>query len=203
MTDEKLISLYRSGDEGAMDELISRYRGLVRAKARRFYLSGGEHEDLIQEGMIGLFKAIRDFDAEKKVLFRFFASMCISRQLATALSASNRSKHIPLNSYISFYMTTGEDNEELKDKLDTGDLSPEDILIDKENFDDLNIKIEKLLSKMEFSVLELFIEGVSYDKIAETVGCDIKAVDNALQRIKRKLSKIDNKIDNKFTDLKK
>lgn len=188
-SDEELIKRYKTGEAEAADELMRRYVSLVRARARSYFLVGGEHEDLLQEGMIGLFKAMRDFNPDKNTSFKSFATMCISRQLATALKLSNRAKHQPLNRYISLYRDINDDDFQLKDILEGTDNSPEDILIDKENADDLNERIKKLLSSMEKKILVKYIQGMSYSHIAGETDSDVKAVDNALQRIKKKLMK--------------
>lgn len=188
MTDEQLIEKYRSGDAEALDELLQRYRNLVRARSRQLYLSGGEAEDLIQEGMIGLFKAIRDYKPDKNAAFKSFARMCVSRQLATALKLSNRSKHKPLNSYISFYQNLSGDGLPVGDVLVVSDSGPEDILLDKEALDALEERIDKSLSLMEKQVLTRYIKGLAYMEIAQETGYSKKAIDNALQRIKKKLS---------------
>lgn len=185
-TDEELILKYRQGESGCMDELISRYKDYVRAKSRSYFLIGGEQEDLMQEGMIGLFKAIRDFLPNKNSLFKTFAMLCISRQLATALKLSTRIKHLPLNSYISFYQNLNDDME-VKDILEANDLSPEQIMIDKENISALTGSIEKKLSALEKKVLYKYVEGITYRQISEQLKCSKKIIDNALQRIKKKL----------------
>jgi len=185
-TDEELILKYRQGESGCMDEIISRYKNYVRAKSRSYFLIGGEQEDLVQEGMIGLFKAIRDFQPNKNSLFKTFARLCISRQLATALKLSTRIKHQPLNSYVSFYQNLNE-NTEVKDVLEANDLSPEQIMIDKENILALSDSIEKKLSALEKKVLFKYVEGITYQQISEQLVCSKKTIDNALQRIKKKL----------------
>lgn len=185
-TDEELILKYRQGDLNCMDELISRYKDYIRAKSRSYFLIGGEQEDLMQEGMIGLFKAIRDFQPNKNSLFRTFARLCVNRQLATALKLSTRIKHLPLNSYVSFYQSLGEDTE-VKDLLEANEFSPEQILIDRENISALTGNIEKKLSPLEKKVLFKYIQGISYRQISQELSCGKKTIDNALQRIKKKL----------------
>jgi len=188
MTDEQLIELYRSGDNGAMDTLIERYRSLVRARARSYYLVGGQQEDLIQEGMIGLFKAIRDYNPDKSPVFGSFARMCISRQLATALKLSNRSKHKPLNCYISFEQTLGDSGQPVQDKLTLPGGGPEEEIIGREAVAALTRHIGSVLSAMEKRVLLMYIQGLAYGEISKQTGYSKKSVDNALQRIKRKLT---------------
>lgn len=187
LTDEELIQRYREGDTACLDELISRYKDKVRSKARCYFLMGGEQEDLVQEGMIGLFKAIRDYQPGRNSHFKSFANLCVSRQLASALKSSNRYKHIPLNSYISFYQSFNEDLE-FKDVLEATELSPEQIVIEKEDADDLSASINAKLSSLEKRVLYKYIQGMSYDQIAKELLISKKTIDNALQRIKKKLS---------------
>jgi RNA polymerase sporulation-specific sigma factor len=186
ITDEELIERYRSGESSCLDELMSRYLSYIRAKARSYFLIGGEREDLVQEGMIGLFKAVRDFQPEKNSLFKTFAEVCVSRQIATALKLSNRYKHLPLNSYVSFYQTYSGDIE-VKDILEGNELSPEQILIDKESAHSLAVRIKEKLSVLEKKVLYKYIQGLSYRQIAKELLISEKTIDNALQRIKKKL----------------
>jgi RNA polymerase sporulation-specific sigma factor len=186
ITDEELIERYRSGESSCLDELMSRYLSYIRAKARSYFLIGGEREDLVQEGMIGLFKAVRDFQPEKNSLFKTFAEVCVSRQIATALKLSNRYKHLPLNSYVSFYQTYSGDIE-VKDILEGNELSPEQILIDKESAHLLAARIKEKLSMLEKKVLYKYIQGLSYRQIANELLISEKTIDNALQRIKKKL----------------
>ena len=166
-----------------MDLLIERYKGQVRREARTLYLIGGDSDDLIQEGMLGLFKAIRDYRPEKETAFGAFAKLCISRQIYTAIQAASRQKHTPLNSYV-----------ELTEGLDaTGEgprgKSPEELLIDQESAENLQVRIEALLSPMENTILERYLSGENYIQIAEKMGKTPKSIDNALQRIRRKLKK--------------
>ncbi len=186
ITDEELIERYRKGESGCLDELMSRYLSYVRAKARSYFLIGGEQEDLMQEGMIGLFKAVRDFQPVKNSLFKTFANLCVSRQLATALKQNNRFKHLPLNSYVSFYQSLSGDLE-VKDMLEAAELSPEQALIDKENAGQLAQNIKSRLSALEKRVLYKYIQGLSYRQIAKELLITEKTIDNALQRIKKKL----------------
>lgn len=195
-TDEELICCIRSGDRAAGDVLMERYKGMVLGKARSMYILGGDSDDLIQEGMIGLYKAMRDYDDSREASFKTFASLCVSRQLYTAVRASARNKHLPLNTAISLDspVDTGarsEDNmgtAELANTLvsDSG-FNPEDSLIENESLSLLREKIEKRLSPLEKQVLELYLEGMSYAQIAQTLSIDRKAADNALQRIRAKL----------------
>lgn len=194
-SDEELIELYKSGNELAIDYLFNKYKDLVRKKAKAMFIVGGDNDDLIQEGMIGLYKAIRDYDETKDASFRTFASMCINRQMCTAVTTSNRKKHSPLNGYISLDMPVNSETEEENTKLSdllhsTVEQNPEKIFIDKERTDFIESKIGNVLSSYERQVLLLQLEGLDYIKIAERLGKSAKSVDNALQRIRNKLSKI-------------
>ncbi len=188
MPDAQLIARLRGGDGKLMDYILDRYKPLVRRKANAMYLIGGDTEDLIQEGMVGLFKAIRDYDETKEASFSGFAELCISRQLYSAIEASNRKKHVPLNTYISFYTHTGEDGRPLAETLTADGMdNPEQFVIAREN---LRIFLEDLrmsLSDMEQSVLDEYLSGHNYRQIAEQMGKSPKAIDNALQRIRMKI----------------
>lgn len=187
LQDEELIEKLRSGDEKIMDYILDKYKPLVRKKANAMYLIGGDTDDLIQEGMIGLFKAIRDYKKEKESSFYHFAELCISRQIYTVVEASNRKKHAPLNSYVSLYSGTNEDGVVLADSLTTGAMeNPEQMIIDQENFLLFMERLKDSLSKMERRVLDLYLSGLNYQQIAEEMGKSPKAIDNALQRIKGK-----------------
>lgn len=190
--DEELVARARVGDDHAIDALLSRYRHYARAKARTYFLAGADREDIIQEGMIGLFKAIRDFQSNKNASFRGFAELCITRQIITAIKAASRQKHIPLNSYVSLNKPAplpGEDEERpLADALASRHvLDPADLLISAEELDMIRASIKKLLSALEREVLRLYMDGKSYQEIADMLGRHVKSIDNALQRIKRKL----------------
>lgn len=195
-SDDELIARLRDGENEIADYLVNKYKDLVRVKARSMFILGGDSEDLIQEGMIGLFKALRDYDFGRDASFATFADLCVSRQMYTAVQASNRQKHSPLNTYISLYASNANSDEKNEDNdlLDILDLkeasSPEDLLIDKENIDILEKKIENALSPFEREVLELHLTGLSYVEIAKILGRDDKSTDNALQRIKMKIRKI-------------
>lgn len=195
-TDEMLIERLRDGERDIMDYIMNKYKNLVRSKAKSMYILGADNEDLIQEGMIGLFKAIRDYDAGRDASFFTFADLCISRQMYTAVQTSNRKKHMPLNSYISLYATShekenGKESEEFINFLgfDT-QKDPEELLIDKENVLSLEKKIEEELSAFEKQVLDLYLTGMPYTQIARVLGRDEKSTDNALQRMKAKIRKI-------------
>ncbi len=195
-SDEELMIQLRDGDDGIMDFIMNKYKNLVRSKAKSMYILGADGDDLIQEGMIGLFKAVRDFDSGRDASFFTFADLCISRQIYTAVQASRRQKHIPLNTYISLYATAreksgqSEEDTALVDILELGSgQSPEEMVIDKENVEQLERTIEKELSSFEKQVLDLYLTGMSYTQIAKVLGRDEKSTDNALQRIKTKLRK--------------
>ena len=188
LTDEELIWQLRQGDDRIMDFILDKYKPLVRKKANAMYLIGGDTDDLIQEGMIGLFKAIRDFDEKKECSFYHFAELCISRQIYTVVEASNRKKHAPLNSYVSLYSGTNEDGVVLADSLTTGATeNPEQRMIDQENLVLFWEKVKERLSKMECQVLDLYLSGLNYQQIAEQMEKSPKSIDNALQRIKTKV----------------
>ena len=195
MTDEQLLCDYRNGNQEIMAYLMVKYKSMVRKKARAMYLLGGENEDLIQEGMIGLIKAVRDFDVTQKTSFSSFAELCVSRQMYSAIEASNRKKHLPLNSYVSLY----EDSEEVGEGrslplIDTIESSkendPEVLYFGKEYTEAFAEQLKELLSPLENHVLYLHLMGTDYRTIAELLGKSPKSVDNALQRIKTKAQKI-------------
>ena len=195
MTDEQLLCDYKNGNQEIMDYLMVKYKSMVRKKARAMYLLGGENEDLIQEGMIGLIKAVRDFDVTQKTSFSSFAELCVSRQMYSAIEASNRKKHLPLNSYISLY----EDSEQVGEGrslplIDTIESSkendPEVLYFGKEYTEAFAEQLKELLSPLENHVLYLHLMGTDYRTIAELLGKSPKSVDNALQRIKTKAQKI-------------
>ena len=194
MTDEALVERSHAGDARADETLCERYKNIVRIKARPYFLIGADREDLVQEGMIGLYKAIRDYTPDHNAVFRSFAEMCIVRQLISAIKRATRKKHAPLNTYVSLYGSTfaEEDNRE-RPLLDTMAMvrteSPEDAFISKESTEHILGSIEKLLTPLEKQVLDLFMDGYSYQQIAAALGRGTKTVDNALQRIKRKLEK--------------
>ena len=194
-TDEELILRLRDGDGKVIDYIIEKYKELVRKKAGSMFILGADKEDLIQEGMIGLYKAVRDYDAGRDASFATFADLCVSRQMYKAVEAQNRKKHAPLNSYVSIY-----EDEASKDGPGEGGISqmllaeagmsPEDVLIDKEQAHDLEKKIYEGLSDFERQVLNLRLTGIEYTDIAKILGRDAKSTDNALSRIKGKVRKI-------------
>ena len=194
-TDEELIVRLRDGETQITDYIMDKYKNLVRSKAKSMYILGADREDLIQEGMIGLFKAIRDYDIGRDASFFTFADLCVSRQMYTAVQAAGRKKHAPLNTYISLYSHAsekeeGEENELLNSLISKADLNPEELLIDKENVELIEKTIEKELSSFEKQVLDLYLTGMKYTQIAKVLGKDEKSTDNALQRIKNKLRKL-------------
>lgn len=193
MTDEKLIENIKKDDAIALNYLIGRYIDIVNMKANKFYIIGAEKDDIIQEGMIGLYKAIKSFNTKKQNSFKTFANMCIERQLITAVKNSNRQKHIPLNSSISLNAAAYEDNEDM-DKLDVLDLKtlndPSDIVADREYFENMESKIKENLSEFELRVLHEYEKGKSYADIANKLNSKVKSVDTAIQRIRKKANKI-------------
>lgn len=188
MRDEELIQRVRQGDKTAVDYLMDKYKNLVRQKARRLYLIGGDRDDLIQEGMIGLYKAIRDFAEEKETSFYSFANLCIERQIYSAIKASNRQKNIPLNTYISLSDADFVENDAKESIFGNNQLNPEKLVIDKESISVLEYKLVRRLSFFEKKVLNLFTQGKKYTEIAEELNKSPKAIDNALQRVKNKLN---------------
>lgn len=188
MSDEEIITQIRSGNHEAMDYLLDKYRNMVKRESREVYLIGADSEDLVQEGMIGLFKAIRDYEQGRDCSFRTFAVLCVKRQICTAVTRSNRKKHYPLNTYISFYSQDKADVS-LMDILAAEECSdPETNLLMQEKLGGILEKINTLLSRYEHRVLELYLNGQSYGQIAEELGKSEKSVDNAIQRIRKKLS---------------
>lgn len=200
MEEIEVIALAQASDGEAMSYLLEKYKSMVRALSRPLFLMDGDQDDLLQEGMIGLFKAIRTYDVKKEAAFETFANLCISSQLYSAIKISNRQKNIPLNSYISIDTPeTGEDGNEaerflrLDRALVAWQQNPEEIVIGKENAQNIERRLFSRLSKMEQQVLELFLKGLTYQEIAEKMEKSPKAIDNALQRIKTKLAKLQKK----------
>ena len=186
-TDEELVKSAREGDSEAADVLVANYKNLVRRKANAFFLIGGDTDDLIQEGMIGLFKAVRDYDETREASFLNFATICIDRQLRTAIERNNRKKHLPLNTYVS--IDNEGDAEPLEETLRSLQaVSPEELVIRAEDLAEIRRRASEELSPMEKEVLSLHLSGLSYMQIAETLGKNQKSVDNALQRIRKKLT---------------
>lgn len=190
LTDNEIIEKIAAKEDGAVEYMIKKYGGLVKKEVRTMYLIGAETEDLTQEGMIGLFKAIRDYEPDKGAKFSTFATICVRGQIKTAINASNRKKHKPLNSYISIYAEPNEEGYKLIDiEAEDGESNPEDLIIAKEQKSDLRKKIEAVLSSYEKKVINLYLEGLSYADIGAKLGKTEKSVNNALQRIRGKLSK--------------
>lgn len=192
ISDENLIREIRLGNIEAQDYLLEKYRNIVNMKANRFFLIGAESDDMIQEGMIGLFKAIQSFDLEKNISFKTFANLCIERQLITAIKTSNRQKHMPLNSYFSLNITAYNENEdtEVIDILDANTVEdPLETITKREYREFLENKIEQNLSSFEKKVLDRYIQGESYVDIASKLDSPVKAIDNAIQRIRKKATK--------------
>ncbi|MBQ3514211.1 MAG: RNA polymerase sporulation sigma factor SigH [Lachnospiraceae bacterium] len=193
LEDEQIIRLIREEDNReAMDFLMNKYRGLVKKEARTLYMMGADSEDIIQEGMIGLFKAIRDYSPENEATFFTFAKICIQRQLVNAVKASTRKKHSPLNSYVSFYEPVQESKEvSVMDTIQAAESfsNPEKILLEHEKIESLEVGIKEKLSDLEQEVLILFLDGKSYGEIGVLLGKDAKSVDNAVQRIRNKIKK--------------
>ncbi|MGI5918413.1 MAG: RNA polymerase sporulation sigma factor SigH [Christensenellales bacterium] len=193
LTDEAVAELARNYDGDALEFLLNKYKNFVRAKARSYFLIGADREDIVQEGMIGLYKAIRDFRPSKMTSFRAFAELCITRQIITAIKTATRQKHRPLNSYVSLNKPAYDEESDrmLIDVLSSVKVSnPEDIIIGQEDYSTIESKMGKMLSPLEMQVLRKYIEGKSYFEVAEELGRSVKSVDNALQRVKNKLEKL-------------
>ena len=190
-SDEGLVELAHAGDDGAIDVLLTRYRHYARAKARSYFLAGADKEDIVQEGMIGLYKAIRDFEPEHNTAFRAFAELCITRQIITAIKTATRQKHQPLNSYVSLNRPVAggdDDDRSLSDSIETIEVAdPAQLVISAEEVRTIKAQMGEVLSPFEVEVLEYYIDGRSYQQIADMLGRHVKSIDNALQRIKRKL----------------
>jgi len=199
MQDEEIVEFAREGDIEAQEFLINKYKNFVRAKARSYFLIGADREDIVQEGMIGLYKAIRDFRLDKLSSFRAFAELCITRQIITAIKTATRQKHIPLNSYISLNKPIYEEDSDrtLLDVVSGARLTdPEELIISREAFDNIEDQIGELLSALERKVLISYLNGKSYQEIAEDLRRHVKSIDNALQRVKRKLERYLEKREN-------
>ncbi|GBG56017.1 RNA polymerase factor sigma-70 [Sporomusaceae bacterium FL31] len=200
MTDEEIVADAKENDNTiALDYLINKYRNFVRAKARSYFLIGADREDIIQEGMIGLYKAIRDFRNDKLSSFRAFAELCVTRQIITAIKTATRQKHIPLNSYVSLNKPIYDEDSDrtLLDVLSGSKISdPEELVISREEFIDIEAKMGQILSDLEWKVLMSYLDGKSYQEIAVELERHVKSIDNALQRVKRKLERyLDNRGD--------
>ncbi len=195
ITDEEIIALIRADDRMAMDYLIGKYKNLVRKKAKALYLIGGDREDLIQEGMIGLYKAIRDYQKDKAATFFTFADLCVSRQMYTAIKNSNTKKNLPLNNYVSIDASVNQADQDYAESITylgnfapARNMNPEELLIDRENTRQLETKLLERLSDFEKDILALYLKDFNYSQIAKILNKEAKAIDNGLQRIKKKLS---------------
>ncbi|MCM3791001.1 RNA polymerase sporulation sigma factor SigH [Domibacillus indicus] len=192
LSDEQLVELVHKGNSEALDFVIHKYRNFVRAKARSYFLIGADKEDIVQEGMIGLYKAVRDYKGDKLSTFRAFAELCITRQIITAIKTATRQKHIPLNSYVSLDkpIYDEESDRTLMDVLTgTKASDPQELIINREQFSSIEGKVNELLSDLERQVLALYLDGRSYQEISEQLNRHVKSIDNALQRVKRKLER--------------
>lgn len=197
LSDEELVALSQQGNDRALDYLLDKYLAYVKNKSLSYFIAGADRDDIIQEGMIGLFKAVRDFSSDKSVSFKTFADVCVTRQILTAVKNASRQKHAPLNFYVSLNkpIAEGDDDSTLVDILDQPvEKSPEDILIEKEKTTEIGIEMKGLLSEFEFLVFSLYMQGKSYVEIGKEIGRPPKSVDNALQRIKKKFEKISSEI---------
>ncbi|GGD26986.1 RNA polymerase sigma-H factor [Pontibacillus salipaludis] len=192
MSDEDVVVYVHKGDSRALEHLINKYKNFVRAKARTYFLIGADREDIVQEGMIGLYKAIRDYQEDKLSSFKAFAELCVTRQIITAIKTATRQKHIPLNSYVSLDKPI-YDEESDRTLLDViagaKALDPEELVINQERFGDMEYKMSELLSDLERKVLSLYLDGRSYQEISVDLNRHVKSIDNALQRVKRKLER--------------
>ena len=190
MDDEQIIAMVNEGNSDALDYLIDKYKNLVKGKAKTYFLVGGDREDIIQEGMIGLYKAIKDYDVDRLSSFTYFADTCVTRQIITAIKTATRQKHIPLNSYISLNKPMYEDHSE-RTLMDTvcslENEDPEYLIISREGLDDIKNKLRQILSDFENNVLVLYIDGMTYEDMSRKLDRHVKSIDNALQRVKRKL----------------
>src|SRR5690554_2823053 len=192
LSDEEIVQLARDTDDYAQEHLINKYKNFVRAKARSYFLIGADREDIIQEGMIGLYKGIRDFRVDKLSSFRAFAELCITRQIITAIKTATRQKHIPLNSYVSLNKPIFDEDSDrtLMDVISGAKITdPEELMINREEYGDIEKKMSEILSSLERRVLMLYLEGKSYQEIAVELQRHVKSIDNALQRVKRKMER--------------
>lgn len=191
LTDEEIVRIAQEENDGeAMDYIVYKYRNFVKSKAQTYFLIGADKEDIIQEGMIGLYKATRDFRPDRQASFRSFAAFCITRQIITAIKTATRQKHIPLNSYVSLNKPIyAEESERTLMDVVSGDsvTDPEELIISKEKFRDIEKRMNEVLSELEWQVLNAYIEGKSYNEISQKLNRHVKSIDNALQRVKRKL----------------
>ncbi|CDZ99419.1 RNA polymerase sigma-H factor [Metalysinibacillus saudimassiliensis] len=190
LTDEEVINLIQQGDVEALEYIINKYKIIVLAKAKSYFLIGADREDIIQEGMIGLYKAIRDYRDDKSASFRVFAELCVTRQIITAIKTATRQKHMPLNAYVSLDKPVYEEDSEktlVETMVGPTTIEPENIVLQQEQQDYIELKMSEVLSELEQRVLALYLEGQSYGEISEQLDRHVKSIDNALQRVKRKL----------------
>lgn len=190
LADEEVIQLIQQGNVEALEYIINKYKIIVLAKAKSYFLIGADREDIIQEGMIGLYKAIRDYKDDKNASFRVFAELCVTRQIITAIKTATRQKHMPLNSYVSLDKPVYEDDSEktlVETMVGPAATEPEEIILQQEQQDYIELKMSEVLSELEQRVLALYLEGQSYGEISEQLDRHVKSIDNALQRVKRKL----------------
>ena len=190
LADEEVIQLIQKGNVEALEYIINKYKIIVLAKAKSYFLIGADREDIIQEGMIGLYKAIRDYKDDKNASFRVFAELCVTRQIITAIKTATRQKHMPLNSYVSLDKPVYEDDSEktlVETMVGPAAAEPEQIVLQQEQQDYIELKMSEVLSELEQRVLALYLEGQSYGEISEQLDRHVKSIDNALQRVKRKL----------------
>lgn len=191
LTDEEVVAVYRAGDFEAVEYICNKYRGLVSKYGKKFFIKGGEEQDVIQEGMVGLFKAIQDYNENKQVPFKKFAEICITRQIIKAMESADRQKNQPLNSYVSFSAQEEPTNQEVVESLLTNEVfNPENILIDSEKTLDTFEKIVEILSKMELQVFLYMMQGMDYHTIAQKMDKSEKKIDNAIQRIRQKVRQL-------------
>lgn len=193
LDDDKVIRFIHQGNSHALDFLINKYINFVRAKARTYFIVGADREDIVQEGMIGLYKAIRDYDGDKLSSFKAFAELCVTRQIITAIKTATRQKHIPLNSYVSLDKPIYDEESE-RTLLDvvagSKAIDPQELLMDRESYGDMEGKLSELLSELEKNVLHLYLDGCTYQEISVLIKRHVKSIDNALQRVKRKLEQL-------------
>ncbi|WP_163539030.1 RNA polymerase sporulation sigma factor SigH [Gracilibacillus sp. YIM 98692] len=192
LDDNELVLLVKKGNTQALEFLIQKYKSFVRAKAKTYFLVGADHEDITQEGMIGLYKAIRDYQTDKLSSFKAFAELCITRQIITAIKTATRQKHMPLNSYVSLDKPMYDDNTDrtLLDVLEaTITIDPQELIVSRERYGDMEHKLAELLSDLEKEVLLLYLDGKSYEEMSAELNRHSKSIDNALQRVKRKLER--------------
>lgn len=201
MEDEEIVEAAKNNNHFALEYILSKYKNFVRCKSKSYYLIGGDKEDIIQEGMIGLYNAIRDYDKDRLVSFRAFAELCITRQIITAIKTATRQKHIPLNSYISLNkpIYNEESDRTLLDIVSGIKISdPEELMIGKENLNFIETKMEEILSELELDVLMSYVDGKTYQEIAVEMDRQVKSIDNALQRVKKKLERCLDKIKHDY-----